>query len=137
MGLGGYPAVSLAAARDAAIVNLQPIKTGRDVIAENKQAQAAARLPTSAPLTFADVAATVIAMRRPTWSNPKHAAQWRATLETYAFPLIGKKPVDEITSSHAMAVLQTYLGGQVRNRQQSQATHGNRHGLVGDARLPA
>ena len=55
--------------------------------------------------TFADVAATVIELRRPTWSNPKHAAQWSATLATYAFPMIGDKPVDSITAADVLAVL--------------------------------
>ena len=44
-------------------------------------------------------------MRRPTWSNPKHAAQWENTLRTYAHPVIGRKPVDEVTTSDVLAIL--------------------------------
>ena len=47
----------------------------------------------------------MIELHRPTWSNSKHAAQWRSTLETYAFPLIGDKAVDAVTSADAMEVL--------------------------------
>ena len=54
--------------------------------------------------TFAETGKRVIELRRPTWSNPKHASQWRSTLETYAFPVIGHKTVDEITPSDAMEV---------------------------------
>ena len=54
---------------------------------------------------FADVAAQVIELRRPTWSNAKHAAQWTATLETYAFPTIGDKAIDAITAADVLAVL--------------------------------
>ena len=105
IGLGGYPAVSLAAARDAAITNLQAIKAGRDVIADRKEARDAARQPKQTVPTFADEAAATIALRRPTWSNPKHAAQWENTLATYAFPVMGHKPVDLITTADVLAVL--------------------------------
>ena len=47
----------------------------------------------------------MIELRRPTWSNAKHAAQWESTLVTYAHPLIGRKKVDEITPADAMEVL--------------------------------
>ena len=102
IGLGGHPAVSLA----AAIANLQAIKTGRDVIAERKEVREAARQPKLTVPTFAEEAAAVIAMRRPTWSNQKHADQWESTLATYAFPVIGTKTVDEITPFDALAVLE-------------------------------
>ena len=105
IGLGGYPAVSLAAARDTAITNLQAIKAGRNVIAERKEAREAARQSMLTVPTFAEAAAAVIAMRRPTWSNPKHAAQWESTLATYVFPVMGKKPVDSITTADVLAVL--------------------------------
>ena len=44
-------------------------------------------------------------MRRPTWSNSKHAAQWKSTLSTYAYPVIGSKYLDEIKSSDVLTVL--------------------------------
>lgn len=47
----------------------------------------------------------MIELRRPNWSNPKHTAQWRSTLETYASPVIAAKPVDEITAADVLAVL--------------------------------
>ena len=49
----------------------------------------------------------MIEVRRPTWSNPKHAAQWRATLKAYAFPVIGEKPVDQITPRDVLEVLES------------------------------
>ena len=105
IGLGGHPAVSLAAARDAAIANLQAIKTGRDVIAERNEVREAARQPKLTVPTFAEEAAAVIAMRRPTWSNQKHADQWESTLATYAFPVLGQKPVDSVTTADVLTVL--------------------------------
>lgn len=38
--------------------------------------------------------------------NAKHRAQWRTTLETYALPSIGSKPVNEITVNEIHGLLQ-------------------------------
>ena len=54
--------------------------------------------------TFEQVAGKVFAMHRPTWSA-KHAGQWEATLRTYAYPKIGQKRVDRITTADVMGVL--------------------------------
>ena len=55
--------------------------------------------------TFAGTATCVIELRRPTWSNQKHAAQCTSTLETYAFSALGDKPIDSITAADVLAVL--------------------------------
>ena len=47
----------------------------------------------------------MIELRRPTWSNARHAAQWENTLAAYAHPVIGHKTVDSITPADAMEVL--------------------------------
>ena len=74
-------------------------------MAEKREGREAAHKPVPSVPTFAEAAARVIELRRPTCSNPKHAAQWRSTLQTYAFPLIGDKAVDAITSSDVMDAL--------------------------------
>ena len=106
IGLGSYPAISLAQARGLAASNRSAVAEGRDPLSEKREARAAVRRPAQSVPTFAEVAASVIELRRPTWTNPKHAAQWRATLETYAFPVIGNMPVDAITASDSLAVLE-------------------------------
>ena len=55
--------------------------------------------------TLAEAAEAVIAIHEPTWRSPKSGPQWRASLETYAYPSIGDLPVSEITPGHVMAVL--------------------------------
>ena len=103
IGLGGYPAVSLAEAREVAAANLRVIREGRDPIAEKRQtAEEQRRLPTP---TFAHAAQPVIAPRRPTWSNAKHAAQWENTLATYVHPTLGKKLASDVTSADVLTVL--------------------------------
>ena len=104
VGLGSFPAVTLAQARQAALDNLQAVKAGRDPIAEKLAAKEDAGAQATVP-TFAETADRVIQLRRPTWRNAKHAAQWRSTLETYVFPTLGRKQVDSITAVDALAVL--------------------------------
>ena len=103
LGLGGYPTVSLAEARELASDNQRTIRQGRDPLAEKRQSAEERRRP--ALPTFAQAAEQVIEMRRPTWSNSKHAAQWKSTLSTYAYPVIGSKYLDEIKSSDVLTVL--------------------------------
>ena len=103
LGLGGYPTVSLAKARKAALVNSRMIREGRDPLAEKREAITARQRPPTP--TFAEASEIVIDMRRPTWTNAKHASQWASTLTTYAFPKIGPKPVTDITSADILSVL--------------------------------
>ena len=103
LGLGGYPTVSLAEARKAALVNSRMIREGRDPLAEKREAIAARQRPPTP--TFAEASEIVIYLRRPTWTNSKHAAQWASTLTTYAFSKIGPKLVTDITSADILSVL--------------------------------
>ena len=105
IGLGPYPAVSLVRARYVAQTNRSAVAEGRDPVAEKRQEWEAARKPAPSIPTFAEAAARVIVLRRPAWSNPKHAAQWQSTLQTYAFPLIGSKTVDAITAADVLEML--------------------------------
>ena len=103
LGLGGYPTVSLAEARKAALVNSRMIREGRDPLAEKREAITARQRPPTP--TFAEASEIVIYLRRPTWTNSKHAAQWASTLTTYAFSKIGPKLVTDITSADILSVL--------------------------------
>ena len=103
LGLGGYSAVSLAEARELAAENQRAIRQGRDPLAEKHLAEEDLRRP---PVpAFTQAAEQVIEMRRPTWSNTKHASQWENTLRTYAHPVIGRRMVNEITTSDILAIL--------------------------------
>lgn len=55
--------------------------------------------------TFEAVARNLIASKRAGWKNAKHAAQWAATLETYAYPLIGARDVTTIDTAAVLDVL--------------------------------
>ena len=105
IGLGAYPTISLANARSIAHDNRAAVAEGRDPVLEKREAREAIRSPTPSIPTFAEAASHVIELRRPTWSSAKHAEQWKNTLTTYAHPVIGSKPMDEIGSAEVLAVL--------------------------------
>jgi integrase len=109
MGLGTYPAVGLAEARETAETARRLIRRGLDPLAEREaqkaaQAQAAADAKAQA-VTFRDAAQATVEAKRDGWSNPKHAAQWLATLEQHAYPLIGDMTVAEVDTQAVLRVL--------------------------------
>ena len=104
--MGPYPLVGLAKACDSAADSRAAVAEGRDPLAERQAAKEAALNSATSVPTFAEATSSVIELRRPTWSNPKHAAQWQSTLGTYAFPALGNMAVGEVTPSDVLAVLE-------------------------------
>ncbi|MDX8350265.1 integrase arm-type DNA-binding domain-containing protein [Cognatiyoonia sp. IB215446] len=96
LGLGSFPDVTLAMARDRASEARRLIAEGEDPIAKKQQAT---------PKTFKDAALELIERKRPGWKNAKHAAQWTSTLEAYAFPKIGQVQVAKIETADVIAAL--------------------------------
>lgn len=91
-GLGSASDVSLADARQKADELRRQYRSGLDPVAIKRAAKAGAEgIP-----TFETAARQVHAEHKAGWRNTKHAAQWLSTLEEYAFPYIGQKPVGEI-----------------------------------------
>ena len=45
-------------------------------------------------MTFEQCAKAFIASHEPSWRNDKHRAQWRSTLATYCYPVLGALPVE-------------------------------------------
>ncbi len=95
-GLGAYPEVTLAYARDKALEARRMIAKGRDPISE--------RMKTT-HLTFAEAASALIESRRSGWKNAKHGAQWSSTLNTYVMPKLGDLDVKVIETADVIAVL--------------------------------
>ena len=95
VGLGPYPLVSLAEARETALENARGARRGDDP-----------RKPKIFIPTFETASETVIKLHAPNWSKSgKTAKLWRARLRDYAFPMLGRKPVDIITTSDVLEVL--------------------------------
>ena len=125
MGLGGYPDVTLAGAKEAARVARLKIKEGIDPIEDAKAKRSALYAARAASMTFSEAAAAYIAMKESEWNNAKHVQQWTNTLTTYAYPVIGKIFVRDVDQSHVMRVLEpiwlsknetaTRLRGRIEN----------------------
>lgn len=125
MGLGGFPDVTLAGAREAARAARLKIKEGVDPIEDAKAKRSALFAARAASMTFSEAAAAYIAVMEAEWTNDKHGQQWRNTLSTYADPVIGNIYVREVEQSHVMRVLEpiwltktetaTRLRGRIEN----------------------
>jgi integrase len=98
MGLGGVRTVSLAQARLTAQRYRAIARSGGDPLEERRRESKA--IP-----TFEKAAITVHTGLVPSWRNAKHAAQWINTLKQHAFPLIGPRPVSQITSADLLRIL--------------------------------
>jgi integrase len=105
MGLGDYPEISLKEARDAADSARAQIKAGRDPITAKRAAAAAG--VAAGERTFKAAANELLASKAGKFRNAKHRAQWSATLEAYAYPVLGDLPVAAITTDHVLAALTT------------------------------
>lgn len=105
MGLGSYPTVSMADARRKIEDARSLIAAGKDPIDQRRSAKAERTLEANRSVTFDQAAAAYIREHETGWRNPKHRAQWRSSLATYASPTIGKLPVADITTEHVLAVL--------------------------------
>ena len=100
IGLGGYPSVSLALAREKATDTRAAVAEGRDPVAEKHS-------PTM--LTFRQAAQAVHEANKPRWRNGKHAASWLQTLERHAMPKVGNISLDRIGSQRSAAGSQSYM----------------------------
>jgi integrase len=105
-GLGAVHTVTLAEAREKARERRKLLLEGVDPIAAKKARKAAAQLEAAKSITFAEAAQTYINDHHAAWKNPKNQQQWRNTLATYAYPVIGKLPVAMIDTDLVKRVLQ-------------------------------
>jgi len=94
-GLGGADVVTINQARERALEYRRMAKQGL-----NPRFNAAREIP-----TFEEVAQQVHIDRMPTWKNAKHGAQWISTLRDYAFPKIGRMPIDSIEQPEILMCL--------------------------------
>jgi len=106
----GGQELSLAQARDVATIYRMKVKIGIDPLAQRQEAAAAAaaekQAKKAASVTFRAAAEAYIAMNEDSWRNSKHRQQWKNTLETYVYPILGNLPVADIATPHTLAVLE-------------------------------
>lgn len=105
IGLGGFPDVTLAGARDKARDTKEAIQQGRDPVEERKAARIELIRARARSITFREAAEQCHAVKAHEFRNPKHAAQWLKTLENHAFPVLGDLPVADIETDEVLAAL--------------------------------
>lgn len=106
MGLGPYPGVTLAQAREKARQAREVVDAGQDPILERQRAQSSLRASQSLEKTFAWCATQYIAAHADGWRNAKHGQQWVNSLQTYAFPVMGEMLVRDVAQAHVLQVLE-------------------------------
>ena len=106
MGLGAYPGVTLAQARQKASEARELIRQGVDPIERQRAAQSALQAAVAAALTFAESADSYIKAHEAGWRNVKHAQQWRNTLKQHAYPVLGSLMVRDVGLPQVLAVLE-------------------------------
>jgi hypothetical protein len=127
IGLGSPPLVSLAVARQKATANKQLALDGGDPLAERRKARDA--------MNFADAMEKYLAKKSAEFGNDKHRKQWRATLDTYAVPVLGGLSVQSI-EVRPVARARTDMAGQERNRFPSARSYRGRAILGNGGRAP-
>ena len=105
VGLGGFPQVSLASAREQARKMAAEAKGGVNLIARKRAQRSALIAAASRNKTFRDCAEAYVDAHGTDYTNDKHRKQWASTLETYAYPVIGRMLVADITMRHVLDVL--------------------------------
>lgn len=110
LGPAGPDGISLANARDARDALRLKVKAGIDPLDERQreaaEALAAAQAAQVAGMTFKAVAETYIGANEGSWRNDKHRQQWKNTLATYVYPVIGELPVAEVGTAHVLKILE-------------------------------
>jgi integrase len=131
MGFGPLDDVSLEQARELASQQRNLLRQGidpvtaRDVERANRAAQMVADEAKSK--TFQQVAELYFKQHSPKWKNLKHAAQFLSSLETYAYPVIGKLRVADVNRDLVLKILmrddfwhdKTETASRVRGRIES------------------
>jgi integrase len=125
IGLGSASAVPLKLARQLASQARQLRATGVDPLAQKRERRTAHLIAEAKSMSFQQCAENYITAHEASWRNPKHRQQWRSTLASYCFPIMGSLPVQAIDTDLVIKVLEpiwrdkTETASRVRGRIES------------------
>ena len=105
LGLGPLRLVPLAVARAKAIDAGRLRLEGIDPIEAKRARRAQASAETARAVTFWECAESYVESHRAGWRNAKHAAQWLATLTTYAAPVAGALAVSAVDTEVVLKII--------------------------------
>lgn len=110
LGLGSYPEVGVADAREEARRLKRDIRNGIDPRKAKKEAAAAQRAAAAKAMTFEVAARTYFALKSVEFSNDKYRHDWISSLERHVFPDLGAVDVAEIDLPQVVNVLKPIWG---------------------------
>lgn len=105
VGLGPYPQISLADARELARKLSLDIRAGINPAVKKREERSALLVQAAKQKTFKECADAYINAHASDYTNDKHRKQWASTLETYAYPIIGDLMVADIAMRNVLEVL--------------------------------
>lgn len=106
MGLGGFPDVTLAGAREKARQIRELVDQGIDPIEDRRAKRAALAAERAKAMTFSQCVTAYLDAHGDSWKNAKHRQQWANTLDTYANPIIGNLNVAAVDTGLVLKVLE-------------------------------
>lgn len=126
IGLGAYPGVGVALAREKAQQTRDEIANGDDPVAKRAAARQTIveqqQEEKALAWTFKRCAEAYIKAKKPGWRNDKHGQQWENTLATYVYPAIGETLVRHVNITHITNIIEPHWAtknetiNRVRNR---------------------
>ena len=127
IGLGGWPLVTLAEAREQAFDNRRLVRQGGNPLGEKRRP----KIP-----TFKQASDRALEANRGGWRNAKTADNWIATMAKYVHPVFGDRRVDQIGREDVLRVLtpiwstKPEIGRKVRQRIRATLAWAQAHGHV-------
>ena len=106
IGLGSYPQVSLAVAREQAAKLVVEAKQGVNLKAKKRALRSSLLSAAAKNKTFKECAEAYMDAHSSDYTSDKHRKQWPATLVTYAYPVIGNMLVSDIVMRDVRNVLE-------------------------------
>jgi integrase len=106
MGLGAVHTLSLADARERARECRRLLLDGHDPIESREVERGRVRAQAARVVFFKDCGERYHEAQQAGWRNPKHGRQWKTTMETYAYPVLGDLPVASIDTAMVVKCLE-------------------------------
>jgi integrase len=105
LGLGPYPDVTLADAREKALALRRQRLDGRDPITERRANRQQAALERARTITFRQATQQYYAAHRDGWRSALHAQVWLQSMRDYTWPVIGDLPVQAVDTGLILRAL--------------------------------
>ena len=125
MGLGPFPDVGLADAREKAAGARDLCRAGIDPIERREADRKANSLEKARSVSFQDCTTLYFEANKVAWRNPQHTRDWELSLKNHVFPAIGSFPVADVDVGVVLKVLEPMwlttpvTAGRVRGRIES------------------